>query len=120
MKPKDAFVNITDLHPEMQAALAILDETRRDALQALMTGEAVITAGKESGHSEHSLHHDGLAIDIRTKDFAEKWAWLLEQELAAKGFDVVVEKDHIHIERDPKKKPLDPFGSSVSGTGGNG
>src|SRR3989304_4563403 len=100
------------LPPHMQAALAILDETRRDALQYLRAEEAVVTSGKDGTHMATSLHYQGLAIDLRTRDFVERWGFLLESQLGH-GWDVVVEKDHIHLERDPKKKPLqDPTGGS--------
>lgn len=129
MKAKDASIILADLHPEMQAALVILDETRRDALQYLRADDATITAGKEPGHSLHSLHHDGLAIDVRIADFAQRWAFLLERQLG-NGFDVVIEPGnkcgncghgiaapHIHIERDPKKFPLVPTSDSGGATG---
>ena len=104
------------LHPEMSAVLDILDATRQEALTRCAPGQAIITAGKESGHSAHSLHHDGLALDVRTKDVAQVWAGILEERLGV-GWDVVVEVDHIHIERDPKKRPLATRSDSGEATG---
>ena len=43
-----------------------------------------------------------------THDVIEKWVELLKLRLGP-GWDVVVESDHLHVERDPKKKPLDPI-----------
>ena len=64
----------------------------------------VITSANDGKHGNKTLHHKGLALDLRT--------WTLkgrEQEVAAKiraklgpDYDVVVEGDHIHLEYDPK------------------
>lgn len=65
---------------------------------------AVITSGIDGKHSTNSLHYSGMAFDFRTRDvkpvdlphlFAT-----LGQSLGD-NFDVVLEKDHIHIEYDP-------------------
>jgi len=96
------------LQPEMKEALSVLDETRQEALATCASiPDAVVTAGLDGQHMEGSLHYQGLAIDIRLKDYAEAWMKFLENRLG-RGWDIVVEGDHIHIERDPKKKPLDP------------
>ncbi len=68
--------------------------------------ECVLTSGTDSKHGRASLHYVGLAIDLRTRDFAND----AEVELAAKDlrdalndeYDVVVEKNHIHVEYQPK------------------
>jgi hypothetical protein len=104
----------------MQDALAILDQTRREALQSLAQGEATITAGKEAGHAQRhggtfSYHEVGLAVDVRTRDLAEAWAAVLRERLGP-AWDVVVEADHLHIERDIRKVPL-PTSSSGGQTG---
>lgn len=69
------------------------------------TGEYTVTSICDGTHSAHSLHHVGLAADIRTRHIpAEKVAGVALALRAAlgKGYDVVVEADHIHIEYDPK------------------
>ena len=128
MKPKDASVNLTDLHPEVLAAQAIIERTFKEALHWCINQEPIATSGAEGTpdngvHSAKSLHYPancpgglGLALDLRTRDVGERWAFLLDQELGP-GWDVIYEKDHIHIERDYKKKPLqDPTGgSTISG-----
>lgn len=126
MTPKDDSVNLTDLHPEVLAAQDIIERTRLEALQWCKGTDTLITSGAEGvpgdgTHSQKSWHYPencpgglGLALDLRTRDVGERWAFLLEQELG-KGWDVIYEKDHIHIERDPNKKPLaDPTGGSTT------
>lgn len=67
--------------------------------------ELVITSVNDSRHGDDSIHYKGNAIDIRTRYFSldEKIAVYKEikQQLTI-DFDVVLEKDHIHIEYDPK------------------
>ena len=65
------------------------------------TGEYTVTSICDGTHSAHSLHYVGLAADIRTRHIpAEKVAGVALALRAAlgKGYDVVVEKDHLHIE----------------------
>lgn len=95
----------------------VLKETRREAMRRLLNTDPVLTSGSEGHvgdnvHGQGSLHYPencpenlGLAVDLRTKDFAELWADLLRKRLGP-GWDVVVEGDHLHVERDPKKLPL--------------
>lgn len=102
MKPKDASVNVVDLHPELLAALPIIERTRRDALQWCLDQELVITSGAEGHpgdgtHSRISWHYPqncpgglGLAIDAGILDFARRWAWLLELALGD-GWDILIE-----------------------------
>src|SRR3990172_7725892 len=114
MKPKDASVNLTDLLPEVSAALPIMEAARTEALIRLQREDMTITSGKDGKHSAVSLHYQGLAAHLRTKDFAQAWAAILERDLG-EGWDIVVEADHLHVERDPKKKPLDPTGRPDTG-----
>jgi protein-tyrosine-phosphatase len=63
--------------------------------------EFVITSAGDGVHSINSLHYKGQAIDIRSRDM--KSPELIAKELAeALGdeYDVVLEKDHIHVEFD--------------------
>lgn len=108
-------VNTEGLQPVMQKAVDLLDITRKQALEQCSQNEAVITAGKEQGHSPTSLHHVGLALDLRTNDYLRTWASILHTALGV-GWDVVVEEDHVHVERDPKKLPLE--GGDTDGTTG--
>mgnify|MGYP001593379548 CR=1 FL=1 len=65
--------------------------------------DLVITSANDGKHGDKTLHHKGLALDLRT--------WTLngrEMQVAASlkkalgdDYDVVLEKDHIHVEYDP-------------------
>ena len=77
--------------PELLAGL-----NRLDALWERHGLRLVVTAGKDGKHMVGSKHYEGLAADLR---------FPLRDEIKAvlgPGWDVVWEKDHIHIERDPK------------------
>lgn len=72
----------------------------------------VITSGFDSKHGSNTLHQrDGLcrALDLRTnslpnQETVEKVHRELKLALGPQ-FDVVLEKDHIHMEFDPKDQP---------------
>jgi hypothetical protein len=121
-------VDIEHLDPEMREVLTVIDECRQEALRRLIDADMVITSGceghpRDGVHARNSLHYQqnspsglGLAVDLRDKDYAEVWAGLLEERLG-KPFDVVVEGDHLHVERDPKKVPLGPRSPTGATTG---
>ena len=52
-----------------------------------------------------SLHYQGKAFDLRTWHVIEEVAKQLRTYLG-KDYDVIVEKDHIHVEYDPKQKVI--------------
>lgn len=95
-----------EIHDTMRWVMAIcaiqwmLDDTNPDV-------ELVITSGCEGSHMKGSLHYIGEALDFRTRDltFAEQVLWRdrCVQELGP-DYDVVLEKDHLHIEYQPKEK----------------
>jgi hypothetical protein len=91
-------VDISRLKKEIRRILGIIE-----FLYMKNGEEAVITSTYEGTHSPQSLHYANLAIDIRIPhtgnpaDMTTK----LKQNLN-KDYDVVLEKDHIHIEYDPK------------------
>ena len=66
--------------------------------------ECVITAGTDGKHMEGSLHYKGRALDLRTFNVAGKelQVKVALQQALGKDYDVVIEKDHIHCEYDPK------------------
>lgn len=68
--------------------------------------DLIVTSLRDGVHSKGSLHYKGLAADIRTRHLERGQAHSLTAELYEilnpAGFDVVLEKDHIHIEYDPK------------------
>lgn len=74
------------------------------AMQAadwLLEGNMVVTSVSEGKHSPGSLHYVGLAFDMRLPgephDFVDQL-----QECLGEEFDVVIERDHIHVEYQPK------------------
>lgn len=66
----------------------------------------VTTSINDGKHSSKSLHYVGRAVDLRTKHlyYGQKQAVYqdLKATLEPRGFDVVLEVDHIHIEWQPK------------------
>jgi Hedgehog amino-terminal signalling domain. len=74
--------------------------------------DVTITSGTEGDHAEESFHYNGLAIDVRTRDLTQqeaKGARSILEDALNQEYDVVLEKDHIHIEFDngiekPRKK----------------
>lgn len=74
--------------------------------EALGYGEVVVTSLRDGTHSAKSLHYEGLAMDLRTRNLTAEqicgWVSLLKKYLDPRGFDVVLEEDHIHVEFQPK------------------
>lgn len=68
--------------------------------------DCVLTEGTGGKHGTASLHYVGLAIDLRTRDFATdviaKEVAEKIQELLGSQYDVIFEGNHIHIEYQPK------------------
>lgn len=68
--------------------------------------ELTITSGTDGKHMESSLHYKGLALDFRTRDINPSIIPRVAascREVLGPDFDVVQEKDHIHIEFQPKE-----------------
>lgn len=67
--------------------------------------EAVVTSVCDGRHMLGSKHYEGLAADFRISHVfpgsVPKIVSELKADLGAE-FDVVLEKDHIHVEYDPK------------------
>lgn len=65
-----------------------------------------ITSGVEGTHGRSSKHYIEAAFDIRIRDLPDMdTARRLAKELAkniGEMYDVVLERDHIHVEYDPK------------------
>lgn len=65
----------------------------------------VITSLCEGKHSKGSRHYVGMGEDLRTRNMKAKDKPKCYRELKkalGRDFDVVLEKNHIHIEYDPK------------------
>lgn len=66
----------------------------------------VITSGTDGQHASGSLHYSGDALDLRrwdadakgvTNSVVSELIWYLGDD-----YDVILERDHIHVEFDPK------------------
>ena len=99
-------VRISGLKQEM---LHALDEAT--AIFKARRVDCVLTSGRESGHSNHSHHYKGLAIDLRSKHLtgtANKYGVLSELKATlGDEYQVFFEnegklQEHFHIEYDPK------------------
>lgn len=91
-------VSIAGLHPCMRRALIVCERVFKAHGQ-----EFVITSGLDGCHSAGSLHYYGFAIDAQTrhlKDDKERFNACEEIQMQLQGFDVVLEKTHIHIENE--------------------
>lgn len=79
-------------------------EQTDDLHKKFTTQQATFPHVMDGKHIEHSRHYVGLAFDLRlwlisgvVNQFAEELRVLL-----GPGWDVIVKKDHIHVEWDPK------------------
>ena len=100
MKLKDG-VNVIGLRPEMLLATIAADRIWTAAGQTL-----VITSALDGKHSFSSLHYAGCALDFRTHYFTQTEAESAVRSLKeamGKQYDVILEKDHCHVEFQPKR-----------------
>ncbi|RLC84240.1 MAG: hypothetical protein DRI93_03245 [Aquificota bacterium] len=92
-------VDISRLRRPIRRALNRIDRVFRD--HGL---EAVITSTYEGNHSPSSLHYANLAVDIRLpKKLSPAEITQELRDALGSDYDVVLERDHIHIEYDPKR-----------------
>ena len=106
---KDSSISPRGIQPELLLAISLVLEVYRRA-----SLDFVITSLNDSKHSWTSLHYAGAAVDFRTHDSLgsqlsqAKRDLLVEEIKRALGFspdyDVIGEKDHIHLEYQPKWK----------------
>jgi len=96
-------VRVAGLRPEILIAIIAAERVCAD-----MGVDCVITACVDGVHQAGSLHYCGLAVDLRSRDFrtgdVDKAIARIKQCLGA-DYDVVLEKDHIHVEFQ-QKQPL--------------
>lgn len=99
MRFKDGVV-WADIHPSLdnEDVLKGLDRI----YQRYNVAEAVITSGRDGSHKVDSLHYEGKAIDLRINHVLEALKSDIKDFLGP-HFDVILEKDHIHVEFDPKQ-----------------
>jgi hypothetical protein len=101
-----------ELHPSIRHALDVTDSVYRGLFGK--AAHAVVTSLGDSVHSPASKHY-GLDGDVRARafDLRTTTAGHTQGEIAklktnlqdqlGKRFQVIVEKDHIHVEYDPKE-----------------
>jgi hypothetical protein len=93
-------VKLTNLQPQILVALITSDD-----VFAKYNKDCIITSANDRKHSLGSLHYKGLAIDIRTRHLLKEDIPSITSEIKkalGSDYDVIFEKDHIHIEFDPK------------------
>ena len=89
-------VKIIGVKNEIMLAIMVANAIYLKHGQDLVVTE--ITGGR---HGNGSLHYAGQAFDLRTRFFSESEAKLVTDEIRdalTDEFDVILEKDHIHIE----------------------
>jgi hypothetical protein len=94
-------VQLFGIRPEMLIALRVAEKIYNDLSTTL-----VITSVVDGEHSRGSLHYAGQAVDIRTRHAPQESLQNIVGLIATRltdEFDVVLEKDHIHIEFQPKE-----------------
>jgi len=99
-------INGPHLYPEMTQ----ITEAARTTAPPTDDGKVWITSANDSRHGDESLHYKDRAFDIRIYNITGKvhyeaklWALRLALVLG-EAYDVVKEKDHIHIEFDPEEE----------------
>ena len=92
-----AGVDISRLERNTRRALTTLEEVWKK-----YKDEPIITATYDGNHGAGSLHYANRAFDVRLpKTNAASMIDELRRTLG-ESFDVIAEKDHIHVELDPK------------------
>ena len=94
-------VRVLGLRPEIVLAAVIAESVYRQH-----GAEAVITSAIDGVHSTGSLHYAGCAIDLRISNINTAAVHVVHQKLLnalGKDYDVVIEKDHLHLEYQPKE-----------------
>jgi hypothetical protein len=94
-------------------------EVARDTAPMLENGTVWVTSANDGDHGYGSLHFDNRAFDIRIKNIighvggeARLWAERMQIALGDE-YDVLLEKDHIHIEYDPAPVQTLPEGYNL-------
>lgn len=70
-----------------------------------LPGDMYVTSGNDLVHRPDSKHYHDEALDFRTRTLtkAQQAAWVTVcKRRLGRNYDVVLEKDHLHVEYDPK------------------
>jgi len=98
IKLKNKLVNLNNVHYKIYWAISIVAQLYENA-----NSELVLTSVRDSKHRvKNSLHYIGKAFDCRIWNYHQNLNNLVQSIKEALGddFDVILEKDHIHIEYD--------------------
>lgn len=97
-------VSVKGISNEMLLAVMVVNDVLRTH-----GNSCAITSVSEGVHSKGSLHYKGQAVDFRLAmkgtPVEQKYnagLVMLMRDRLTDDYDVVLEKDHIHIEFDPK------------------
>ena len=95
--------DVVDLRREVWIVIYMAAEVYRK-----YNTQLVITSAGDSKHSPGSFHYIGLAADIRIRNLPKKSdAKQVADEIrriAGDNYDVILEKTHIHIEYDARRR----------------
>lgn len=94
-------VKLNGVKPELLFGLVICDTK-----MAELGFECIVTSVCDGVHSSGSLHYAGYACDLRISHIKSEQPQFVAAVLSdslGDEFDVVLEKDHIHLEFQPKK-----------------
>lgn len=95
-----AGVRLLGMKPETVLAVIVAESVYRTH-----GFDLVITSAVDGTHTRASKHYSGCAVDFRTNHVPAATQKLIVADLSkALGgdFDAILEKDHIHVEYDPK------------------
>ena len=90
-------VTLNGVKPEVVTALIVCND-----IYANYGQDMVVTSITEGTHGKGSLHYVGFAFDLRTRNFQyPKDIDLVVKDMReylTEEFDIIIEKDHLHIE----------------------
>ena len=91
-------VKPTSLQPELLLGIMVAKHVYLE-----IGKEFTLTSLNDGEHMPGSLHYDGLACDLRSRHLHDPGMVAQRiRERLTDDYDVVVEKDHIHLEFQPK------------------
>lgn len=97
---KNDSINLVGVVPQIFFALYVIDQVYIEKRK-----DTVITSAIDGRHSKTSLHYSGCAVDIRI--YADIDSVVLVKEIKRRlciDFDVILEKNHIHCEWQPRRR----------------
>ena len=100
-----AGVSIAGIRPELMIGVNVFQEL----FHTLLSHEMTITSVVDGKHSHTSLHYNGSAFDIRTRDLNDGEAEKIVKEAKkrlTRDFDILLESDHIHVEYQPRRRAI--------------